>query len=371
MSVRYENSVEPVNTDGRDIDLDLAALIGEAATQAASGSIDEHLKNGPVVWNQLPEPQDDDPTYYDHPVLKESVWKWAIPTYYYVGGLAGAALALAAAVQLTDARKFKRLIRRCRWIGFVGASVSGLLLIQDLGRPSRFLNMLRVFRPTSPMNMGAWILTAVGATSAPSLLLSGQSGIFGVMGNLNGIASGVFGLGLATYTGVLIANTAVPVWQESRRALPILFGASAMSSVGSLFEMSIENEDERRVTKMFGAIGQIAEITAGIALERQASIVPRVARPLRRGLSGAMWKGATLLTAASLFLGIRKNRSRQQRIAAGLLGTVGSLLIRFAVERAGAMSSRDARASFHQQRAGRGAAELTRAQVAPNPSLHG
>ena len=335
-----------------------------ALARFSHGSVDEHLKNGTMLWKRLPESQGDDATYYDRPLLKESVWKWAIPTYYYVGGLTGASLALVAAAQLADATKFRRLIKRCHWIGFAGASVSGLLLIQDLGRPSRFLNMLRVFRPTSPMNMGAWILTAVGATSAPSLLLRGRGGVLGAVGDASGIASGFFGLGLATYTGVLIANTAVPVWQESRHTLPILFGASAMSSAGAFFEVVVEITEERRITKVFGAIGQVAEIVASITMERQAAIVPRVARPLKRGLSGAMWKSATLLTAASLLLGLIKNKSRQQRIAAGLLGSGGSLLLRFAVEHAGAVSSRDARASFYQQRAGHGAAELTQGQPA-------
>ncbi len=362
MNVRYKNSVEPVYTDGRDIDLDLGSLAGEAADQRSSGSPDEHLKSGPTLWQQLPEPQSTDPTYYERPLLKESVWEWAIPTYYYVGGLTGAALVLGAAAQLADESRFARLIRRCHWIGFVGASVSGLLLIRDLGRPSRFLNMLRVFRPTSPMNMGAWILSAVGATSAPPLLLRGRGGVLGSIGDAFGIASGVFGMALATYTGVLIANTAVPLWQESRRALPILFGASAMSSVGSLFEIFSENEDERRITKVFGSAGQIAEIAAAFAMERQASVVPRVARPLKRGLSGALWKGATLLTAVSLVLSFVKNNSRQQRVAGGVIGTLGSLLMRFAVEHAGVVSSRDARASFHQQRAGHGAAEVTQAR---------
>ncbi len=221
--------------------------------------------------------------------------------------------------------------------------------------------MLRVFRPTSPMNMGAWILSAVGATSAPTLLFRGRGGLLGSLGDAFGIASGVFGMGLATYTGVLVANTAIPVWQESRRVLPILFGASAMSSVGSLFEMFIENTEERRITKVFGVVGQMAEITASVVMERQASVVPRVGRPLKRGLSGTMWRTAALLTGASLVMGTLRNKSRQQRIAGGVLGTLGALLIRFAIERAGVVSARDARASFHQQRAGHGAAEVATA----------
>src|SRR5579875_2312487 len=100
MAVRYERSVEPVRTDGRDIDTDVAVLSGEAANQEASGSSDEHIRSIAQTWQQLPEPRRSDPTYYDRPLLKESVWTWAIPTYYFVGGLSGAALVLGAAAQL-------------------------------------------------------------------------------------------------------------------------------------------------------------------------------------------------------------------------------------------------------------------------------
>lgn len=358
MTTRYKKSVEPVYTDGRDIDPDVGALVGEGADQQSSGSSDEHLQRMGEPWSQLPEPQRLDPSYYDRPLLNEPVWEWAIPTYYYVGGLTGAALVLGAAVQLTGAGRFKRLIRRCRVIGFAGASLSAALLIRDLGVPSRFFNMLRVFRPTSPMNMGAWILSGVGATSAPAALFGGRGGQLGKVGNGFGIASGFFGIGLATYTGVLIANTAVPVWQESRRVLPVLFGSSAIASVGSLFELCEQSAPERRVTKTFGAAGQALELVAGLVMEKQASTVTRVGRPLRRGLSGAMWRTAELLTAGSLILSLQRNKSRGQRVTAGLLGTAGSLLLRFAVEHAGVASARDARASFHQQRAGHGAAEV-------------
>lgn len=351
VTVRYKNSVEPVYTDGRDIDTQIGELTGEAADQEASGAADKHLKDEMQVWRQVPAPQPASPTYYNTPLLNEPVWEWAIPTYYYVGGLTGAVLVLGAAAQIGDARARRKLIRRCRWIGFIGAVVSGCLLIYDLGMPSRFFNMLRVFRPTSVMNMGAWILTASGGTSSLSLLLPG------VAGEVCGYAAGVFGAGLATYTGVLTGNTAIPVWQASRKVLPILFGASAMSSAGALFELMVENPEERRVTKIFGTAGQVAELGASIAMQQQASVVPRVGRPLRKGLGGFMWRTAVALTATGLVLGLIPRQPRSRRLIAGLIGTLGSALMRSSVEHIGTASARDARASFEQQRAGRGAAE--------------
>jgi formate-dependent nitrite reductase membrane component NrfD len=315
------------------------------------------------TWQQLPEPRRSDPTYYDRPLLKEPVWEWAIPTYYYVGGLAGAALVLGAAVRLRHSKHLQRFMTRCNWIGFIGSCAGGALLIYDLGRPSRFLNMLRVFRPTSPMNIGAWTLSATGATSLATVLLERRRGVLGGIGEACGYISGVLGTALGTYTGVLVANTAIPVWQESRRVLPVLFSASAMASFGSALEIFAEAVEERRMTTVFACVGQLAEVTAGVVMERSASVVPRVARPLKHGLSGVMWKTAAVLTATSFAINMLPNRGRSKRIAAGVVGTLGSLIMRFAVHHAGVASARDARAGFHQQRAGHGAAEIAHAAV--------
>ncbi len=358
-TVRYKDSDDPFRTDGRDIDTEVAQLSAEAADQKASGAADKHLKQEMPAWERLPMPNANDPAYYDVPMLNPPVWEWAIPTYYYVGGLTGAALVLGAAAQIGDSRARGKLIQRCRWIGLSGATVSGALLIYDLGMPSRFINMLRVFRPTSVMNMGAWILSGTGATASLSLLLGARRNWLGTIGEICGYAAGIFGAGLATYTGVLTSNTAVPVWQASRKLLPVLFGTSAMSSVGALFELTIENAEERRLTKIFGAAGQVAELASAIVMEKRAAVVPRVARPLKKGISGFLWRTAMVLTGAGLVLGLIPKPSRSRRLTAGVIGTLGSALMRSSVEHMGVASARDARASFQQQRAGHGARELT------------
>ncbi len=351
VTTRYPRSVEPVHTDGRDINPEIGELSGEAGSQVSTGSTDAHIGSVAKAWNALPEPTREDPTYYDVPMLKEPVWEWAIPLYYYIGGLTGASLVLGAAVQMARSDESRTLVNRCHWIGFVGCTVSGGLLVYDLGRPSRFLNMLRVFRPTSPMNVGAWILSGTGATATGALLLRGRSGWLRIPGELLGYAAGMFGAGLATYTGVLVANSAIPIWQESRKVLPILFGSSALASLGCTLDMVLENEAERRITNVLGNVGRAAEIVAGTLMEHQASVVPRVGRPFKHGLSGVMWRTAELLTAASLLVSMAPNRTRRTRLAAGLLGTAGSLLLRCAVAHLGTVSARDSRASFHQQRA--------------------
>ncbi|MFL6451655.1 MAG: NrfD/PsrC family molybdoenzyme membrane anchor subunit [Bryobacteraceae bacterium] len=358
-TTRYPHSIEPVYTDGRDINRNVAELSGEAASQVSRGSTDAHIGSVAKAWNTLPEPRRNDPTYYDVPMLKEPVWEWAIPLYYYIGGLTGASLVLGAAAQVGRSEHANTLIRRCHWVGFAGSVISGALLVWDLGKPSRFLNMLRVFRPTSPMNIGAWILSGTGATATGALLVRGRSGWLRIPGELLGYAAGIFGAGLATYTGVLVANSAIPIWQESRKFLPIVFGSSALASLGCTFDLVTENPDERRITNVLGNVGRAAELIAGTLMEHQASAVPRVGRPFKRGFSAVMWRSAELLTLASLLVSAARNRTRKTRVAAGLLGTAGSLLLRYTVEHLGTVSARDARASFHQQREGRGAAEVS------------
>ena len=363
-TVLHKGTPNAVSTDGRDIDQNVGKLSGEAAEQRASGAAEKHIKSYAQNWKSLPDEDASDTTYYDRPMLNDPVWEWAIPTYYYVGGLTGASLALAAASQIGDASSREGLIRRGHTIGLIGACVSGGLLIYDLGVPSRFYNMLRVFRPTSAMNMGAWILSGTGGTAFGALLFRGRGGIIGLLGEFCGYLAGIFGAGLATYTGVLVSGSAVPIWQASRKILPLLFGASAMSSAGAFFEIFSSNPEERRITNIFGAVGQGTEIIAAIVMEKQASVVPRVGRPFKRGLSGFLWRTAAVLTIGTMASALIPKGTRKRRIIVAALGTLGSALMRMSIEKIGTASARDARASFHQQRAGYGAAEMTKARSA-------
>ena len=346
-TVLYKKTVDPVISDGRGIDTAIAELSGEASHQnvAAAALSQDGLRTTPA--GALPQGA----SYYDLPMLKRPVWGIDVPLYYFVGGAAGAALALGAALQLRSVPALRRLARDCHWIGIAGSTLGAGLLIHDLGMPSRFLNMVRVFRPTSPLNIGAWILGGAAPTAIATGLLINRPGLLGALGELTGYLSGLFGAGLTGYTGVVVANSAIPLWQQARHWMPVLFVASSVGSAGSLLSLFYDAPAANRVTFLFGTAGRVAELAAAHRVERSAAKVPKVVQPLRRGPTGMLWKAATGLTAASLVLSVLPGKSPKRRKLAGLLGTLGSLALRFAVHYASDASARDPRASFHQQRA--------------------
>ena len=173
-------------------------------------------------------------SYYGRPYLKTPVWKPEIAGYFWIGGLAGASATLALAARLAGNR---RLHRSALGAALFGSVISPALLIEDLGRPERFLNMLRVFKPTSPMSVGSWVLAGFG-TTAGGAAVSEFTGILRPLGRLAELVAAALGPVLATYTGVLVADTAVPVWHESRRHLPLVFAGGAMASAGGLAVMT-------------------------------------------------------------------------------------------------------------------------------------
>ncbi len=348
------------HTDGREVDPSRGLLQGEGAAQRVRTP-------EPHPGHLAPTHVDAEartPTYYGLPVLQEPVWIWTVPAYLFVGGLAGAASALGAASLVAGGPALERLENRCRAIGLLGDLLGSGLLIADLGRPSRFFNMLRVFRPTSPMSMGSWILTLSGAANGAGFLLGGRSGLLGAAGRVGIAAGGGLGALLAGYTGVLLANTAVPIWQAARRELPVLFVGSGMASAGAVLELFPDSGASRRVTHWYGSFGKVVALGAMVAMERSAPRARRVTEPLRTGATGALWRAGLALTAAGLVASGMGNKSRGRERIAAVLTLAGALATRLAVVQAGKRSARDPRATFEGQRAGMGAAELSRAPVA-------
>lgn len=352
---RYANTSDPVITDGRDIDTSIATLRGEAAQQQATPHDGHPRDMASAPWHRIPGTAGEETTYYDRPLLKPPVWSIDIPLYYFVGGTAGAALTLGAALQLA-CRDCKHPLRRlstiCHWTGVAGSTIGAVFLIHDLGRPSRFVYMMRVFRPTSPMNIGTWILSGAAPTAIFTALFVNRGGLFGAMAEITGYLSGIFGAALAGYTGVVVANSAIPLWQQTRRWVPLMFIASSASAAASVIDVLSKDDRARTLTRIFGTAGKIAEIAARKKVESAASSIPRIAEPLHRGRTGLLWKVSGALTAVSAGLSLFGGRGRKRTAVAGVLGLGGSLCLRFAVHYGSDDSARDPRAAFQQQRSG-------------------
>jgi formate-dependent nitrite reductase membrane component NrfD len=269
--------------------------------------------------------------YPGRPILRRPVWTWEVPVYFFVGGVAGASALLGLAADLAGERT---LARNARLAAAAGAAVSPVLLISDLGRPERFANMLRVFRPTSPMSLGSWTLAAFGGASALAAL-SEATGRARPVGRAAGVAAGLLGPALATYTAVLLGQTSVPVWARARRRLPAAFAASAAAGAGAL-ACAVTPPDQARAARRLAVGGAIAELAAVRAMERGLG---DHAVAYRRGPAARYGRGAEVLTAAGAgLLGVLGRRRWAAALGgAALLG--GSLSLRLAVWRAGPESA--------------------------------
>jgi Polysulphide reductase, NrfD len=184
------------------------------------------------------------PGYYGQPVVRPPVWTWEIPVYLFVGGLGGMSAVIALGALLFHHFDVARM---AMWVATIASVLSPVLLILDLGRPHLFINMLRVFKPQSAMSMGAWILAAFGMCVVLALiglelqtldLFAGRiDQILGVGAGILIFGSALFGMLLATYTGVLIGATAIPAWFLHHKLLPIHFGTAGLGSAAALLEL--------------------------------------------------------------------------------------------------------------------------------------
>jgi formate-dependent nitrite reductase membrane component NrfD len=200
--------------------------------------------------------------------------------------------------------------------------------------------MLRVFKVTSPMNVGAWILTFAGGASNTAAALE-LLGILSPVKILAELVAALFGPPLATYTGVLVADTAVPVWHEARHELPWLFGASACASAGaaaSLFVGGDEGAPARRL-----AIGAAAvELTLAEVMEHRLGETGEV---YKQGAAGTFAKAAKALTVT----GAAMLATRRHKLG-GALVCAGAMCTRWSVYKAGIQSARDPKYVVKPQR---------------------
>jgi len=284
--------------------------------------------------------------YYGIPLLKEPPWTWEIPLYFFVGGAAGAAAVIGAIADYTGADR--ELVQHARWIAAAGSVISPALLISDLGRPSRFLAMLRVFKPQSPMSVGVWTLLGFSSGAAAAAFAGflrsryGPSLPLSVLENAGQAASLAFGLPFSNYTGVLIGATAIPVWNRNAGDLPLHFAASGLGAAVGLLELI--GHRKSNALQALGLGAAIFETWEGLRIESRSH---EELDPLKHGLSGWITRAGGALSGpiplvlriASLFGG--KRRSQSLRRWAAWSSVAGSLITRVAWVHAGHVSARD------------------------------
>ena len=285
------------------------------------------------------------PGYYGLPIIHSPVWTWQIGAYFFIGGAAGMSGVLAFAALIGG--QPIALVRAALRIALAGAVLSPILLIWDLGRPTRFLNMLRVFKWRSAMSVGVWTLIAFSAFAGSSFLTLevwpadatttiGSSVLVVLVGG-----TALTGAVLATYTGVLLGVTAVPAWASHHRLLPVHFGVVALGSAAALLELM---GFRAAPLSAIGIAASAIEIAIGgfVELRRRRA----EGRSLREGVPGWLLRSSGALTGpVSLVL-----RLAGLIAAAAACFVIGAIFSRYGWLLAGRASARDPEETLNAQR---------------------
>jgi hypothetical protein len=274
------------------------------------------------------------------PVQKPPVWTWEVPLYFWTGGIASGAAFVSLACDLAGDHKSAMWARR---VSLAGLAPSPPLLIMDLGRPERFYNMLRIFKPRSPMSTGAWCLTLFGNLAAASVGadLLGRRRTARILGGANAVVGGYLG----SYTGVLLAATAVPVWNRSKYFLGPIFIATATATGAAATRLVLvaaglpEGHPTRVALGRVERGAMVAELGLSLVNRR---LLGRLAEGLERGTPGLLFKIAERLVYAGLALRMaRPPLSPRAHDLASLCYLGAGAFFRYAWVYAGPPSARD------------------------------
>ena len=298
---------------------------------------------GAATREQLAVPEAEFRSYYGRPVLKPPVWEWKVAAYLFTGGLSAGSALLAAGADLNG----RRALRRSGRIGaLAGILASMYFLVADLGRPERFHHMLRVAKPSSPMSVGTWILVAYGpgaglagvAELMPGPLRRSRAGrLLSRLARPAGLSAAAVAPGVASYTAVLLSQTAVPAWHEAHPYLPFVFTGSAAASGGG-WGMLLTPADEAGPARRLAVTGAALEVAASRLIERRLGLV---AEAYTMGKAHRLREWAEYLTVGGALGTVVAGRSRIAAALCGLALLVGSALQRFGVFEAGVESTRD------------------------------
>jgi len=296
-------------------------------------------------------------SYYGRQVVKAPPWRGPIAAYLFLGGLAGGCGMLSLGAQLTDRPALRRNSRLVA-LGAVGLGTAAL--IEDLGRPERFLNMMRTFKVTSPMSLGTWLLGGFGTVSGvlgaievdrmvgEKVPLRSLRGLVHGMETPLALAQGALGPALASYTGALLADTAVPTWAASRDHLSYLFVSSASLATGgaAMVTTPVVEAGPARLLAAAGVVGDVVTMRA-----MKESMHPLESEPLETGRAGTKLQWAERLAIVGGIGALVGGRRRWIAAASGAALLAASALTRYGVLEAGLESVKDPRRVIEPQKA--------------------
>ncbi|OBG24310.1 NrfD/PsrC family molybdoenzyme membrane anchor subunit [Mycobacterium sp. 852002-51057_SCH5723018] len=295
-------------------------------------------------------------SYYGRPVVKPAPWGHEIGAYLFLGGVAGGSGLLAAGAQLTGRAKLRR---NTRLTALAAVLLSLVALVKDLGRPERFLNMLRTFKLTSPMNLGSWILSSFSAgigvaavaevdrLTGERLPLGPLRPVLRSMEGPAGLGAAVLGPPLAVYTAVLLGDTATPTWNAAHEDLPFVFVSSATLAASGLAMVTTPVAEAGPARKL-AVLGVLGDLVATKLMERRMD--PVATEPLHHGNPGRMLRLSERLVMAGGLGTLIGGRNRGVAVVSGLALATASALTRFAVFEAGLESARHPRYTIEPQK---------------------
>jgi hypothetical protein len=279
------------------------------------------------------------PTIVQGPMMKPAVWTWEVPLYFWFGGMAAGAAFVGLACDLAGDERSARVARK---VALAALAPSPPLLIMDLGRSERFYNMLRIFKPRSPMSMGSWCLTIFGGlgSAAVGADLLGLRRTGRRLGAANAIVAGYLG----SYTGVLLASTAVPVWARSRLFLGPIFvstgtltGAAATRLVLSATGLPAGHPTREALGRVESGAMAAELLLSEVNRDRLGSL----ASVLDDGEGASWFHRAKWLARAGLAMRLARGRRASAEHVASVCFLGAALCYRFAWVRSGRSSAQD------------------------------
>lgn len=296
-------------------------------------------------------------TYYERPLLKKPHWDAQVITYLFMGGLMGGSGIL---VLLADERPEREadLARCARYVSFALAATCPAILISHLGRPERFLNMLRIVKFKSVMSMGVW---GLGAFSVPATAgAAAQAARDGLLpawiarlvpASITKTSMGLLGAFVAGYTGVLLSATALPLWAAGKRHIPAFSVASGIAGACALNAgvLALTGGSERTLRKLerFELVAATAEYVLLAHFRRHAG---SIGDPMFAGTRGSKLRTYTQIGGIIVpaLLGVMPFGGRAKSLLSSALTLAGGYILRETLIEAGKASADDPRAASRQ-----------------------